>query len=160
MVTDAENPEIRKLWVALETALNDEFVKSATPNGVGRWETILNIVPKGTDKLDERKFRILTRLNEQLPYSWRMLAQQLSTLCGQDGYTMQLKNEEYTLTVKVALIAKANFSDVDDLLHRIVPANMIIDLSLLYNQFDTLTKFVHDYLSAYTFDQLRDEVIT
>lgn len=88
-----------------------------------------------------------------------MLVHQLTTLCGKDGYTLELKNEEYTLLVKVALTAKANFEDVGDLLGRIVPANLIIDLSLKYNQHKTLKKLTHKELAARRHAAIRNEVI-
>lgn len=159
-IAKVENPELITLWQSVENVLNDQFIQSSTENGVKRWESILKVLPKGTDNLDERKFRILTRLNEQLPYSLKMLHQQLTTLCGEDGYSVELKNKEFTLSVKVALTAKSNFGDVDSLLHRIVPANMIIDLSLKYNQYSTLANFTYAQLANYTYDQLRNEVIT
>lgn len=156
----AEDPEVDKLSEAVDAVLLDQFISDATAYGVGRWESILKILPKDTDSLQERKFRILARINEQLPYSMRMLLQQLNTLCGEDGYTVELRGKEYTLLVKVALIAKSNFADVGDLLGRIVPANMIIDLSLKYNQHQTLKKFTHGQLKRYTHTELRNEVIT
>lgn len=147
------------LWDCLNAALADQFVQTATNNGISRWESILQIIPKGTDSLSDRKFRILTRLNEQLPYSYRMLQQQLETLCGQDGYTAEINSGAYTLTIRVALTAKNNFNDVATMLWRVVPANMIIDLSLRYNQHSTLTPFNYAQLAAYTHNQLRNEVI-
>ncbi|OSA89563.1 UNVERIFIED_ORG: hypothetical protein B2H93_15995 [Clostridium botulinum] len=158
-VTNTENPEIKLLWSTLEDAFNDQFINDATENGVKRWESILKIVPKGTDSLDFRKFRIITRLNERLPYTYRLLEQQLTTLCGKDGYHLELKNKEYTLIVKIALTAKSNLDDVGDLLNRTVPANIVIDLSLLYNQQLTLSKYTHKELSAYTHNNLRNEVL-
>jgi len=158
-IVEAEEPEIVNLWTALKNALNDQFVNDATENGVSRLEKILKITPKATDTLDVRKFRILTRYNEQLPYTYRTLEQQLVTLCGENGYSIQLNSNEYTLKVRVELSAKGKFDEVNNLLHRIVPANMIIDLSLLYNQHSTLANFTHSQLSTFTQEQLRNEVI-
>ncbi len=56
----------------------------------------------------------------------------------------------YTLTVKVALSAKSNFDDVDDLVRRIAPANLVIIVELKYNQYETLSKFTHRQLANYT----------
>ncbi len=158
-MADAENPEVSQLWACLANALNDQFVRSATENGVERWESILSIVPKGTESPEERKFRILTRINEQLPYTWRMLCQQLETLCGEEGYSVELDKGTCTLTVEIALTAKSNFWDVDAMLRRVVPANLVIDLSLKYNQHATLAAFTHEQLSRYTHLDLREEVI-
>ncbi|WP_324824980.1 putative phage tail protein [Sinanaerobacter sp. ZZT-01] len=158
-LTEAETTEMVKLYHAIQLVADDQYVESATENGVKRWESILKILPKGTDLLEERKFRIVTRLNEKLPYSYRMLLQQLETICGKSGYTVELKEDEYKLIVKVALTVKSNFDDVDLLLHRVVPANLVIDLSLKYNQHSTLEKFTHAKLASYTHEFLRNEVI-
>lgn len=158
-IAAAENPELTALWSRLEDVSNDQFVQFATENGVKRWESILKIFPKGTDSLEDRRFRILTRLNEQLPYSYRMLEQQLATLCGEDGYRLQLNREAYELIIRVALSAKSNYADVESMLKRTVPANMVIDLSLIYNQYSALERATYGRLSAYTYNQLRNEVI-
>ena len=65
----AEMPEIQALWQACEDVLNDQFIVEATENGVARREKMLGISPFATDTLDDRKFRILSRYNEQLPYT-------------------------------------------------------------------------------------------
>lgn len=158
-LAEIEDPELEKLWACLEEALNEQFVGSATTYGIKRWESILKILPKATDSPDERRFRILARLNEQLPYSFRMLARQLASLCGPEGYSLEAKTDEYTLVVRVALTAKANFDDVAGLLERTIPANIIIDLSLKYNQHKTLQTLTHQQMAAYTHDELRNEVI-
>lgn len=159
-ITNAENPEFQQVFDTSEEVLGNSFVHDATEYGVGRWEKILGIVPKATESLDARKFRILTRLKEQLPYTMRTLKQQLEALCGKDGYSIELYNDAYTIEIKVNLIAKSKFDDVDALLQRVIPANMIINLKLIYNQHLTLKQFTHAHLHAYTHNQLRNEVIS
>lgn len=158
-VMEVEQPEIVNLWSELENALKDNFINDATQNGVLRLEKILKIVPKASDTLDIRKFRILARFNEQLPYTFRTLQERLTTLCGKYGYTLELKNDIYTLKVRIELIVKGQYDAVDNLLRRITPANLIIDLDLRYNQHLTLAKFTHAQLAAYTHKQLKEEVI-
>lgn len=156
---NTENDDLNSLSAALALYLNNTFVDSADEYGIGRWESILGILPKLTDTLDERQFRVLSRINEQLPFTLRSLEQQLSTLCGPSGYTVELLNEQYLLKVRVELTAKSKLEDVRALLNRIVPANMVIDLDLLYNQHSDFDGFTHQELSDYTHQQLRDEVI-
>ena len=99
-ITNAENPEFQQVFDTSEEVLSNLFIHDATEYGVGRWEKILGIIPKATESLDARKFRILTRLNEQLPYTMRTLKQQLEALCGKDGYSIELYNDVYTIEVK------------------------------------------------------------
>ena len=116
-------------------------------------------MPQDTDTLDERRFKVLTRINTQLPFSVRRLRQQLATLCGADGYKLELSGGKYTLTVKVALTAKRNQQAVEELLADIVPANMVCTTSLLYNQHADLTRFTHAQLALLTHFEIREEVL-
>ena len=159
IMNDAEQPEMVDIWQAFDDALNDQFISDATENGVSRWEKILGIVPQATLTLEERKFTILTRINEQLPFTLTTLEESLKSLCGANGYVVQLQANEYILIVKVALVAKQNFSDVQRLLDRIVPANMVIQLSIIYNTHQVISAFTHQQLQKYTHYDLRNEVL-
>ncbi len=156
---DTENIEMNLLNAALALYLNNTFVETADSYGIGRWEAMLQIVPKLTDTLDERRFRVLSRINERLPFTIRSLEQQLATLCGPSGYTVELLHEQYLLKVRVELTAKSKLEDVRAMLTRVVPANIVIDLDLRYNRHSDFDGFTHEELSAYTHQQLRDEVI-
>ncbi len=151
---------LEDVWAAVEAALDDQFIQDARESGIARRERILQIAPKGTDTLEDRRFRVKARMNEQLPFTLPALRQQLADLCGPAGYTVALDRGAYLLTVRVALTAKSNFDDVGALLERVAPANIVIDLDLKYNQHGTLAGFSHGQLAAYTHDQLRNEVLT
>jgi hypothetical protein len=160
ILNSGEQAELASLWDAVDAALNDQFVTTATLNGVQRWEAVLGVRPKGADSLDARKFKILSRLNERLPYTLPVLKNMLQALCGEDGYDVEVLNETYTLIVKIALTAKSNFEDVAVLLNKVVPANMVIDLLQMYNPHLALHQFTHGHLRAYTQKQLRNEVFS
>lgn len=160
IMTVAEEPEVNKLWDALNDAMNDQFINSATENGVSRLEKIMKIVPKANETLDSRKFTILTRATEQPPFTIKTLENQLEALCGEDNYEINRNVETKVLQVKVALVAKSNFNDVAVLLDRIVPANMVIDLTLKYNQHDAVSIYTHEDLHKnFTHEELRNGVI-
>ena len=77
-----------------------------------------------------------------------------------DGYSLKVIHGEYRIIVRVNLINKKNFSMVKEMLEEVIPANMEIDLSLLYNQHETLAKFTHKELAKYTHRQIREEVLS
>lgn len=159
VLSEVENAKLECVWQAVEDAINDQFAPTLTDNGCKRWESIMEINAKDTDDLDFRRFRILSKLNEQLPYTYRMLELQLRTLCGENGYTMVLRNNEYTLIVKIALTSKNKYSDVESTLRKYVPANIVLDVSLMYNTHEILSLFTHEQLAKYTYYELREEVI-
>ena len=159
LLCDTEQREFDRLNTAVGEVLDAQFVSTAGERGIERYEQIFSIVPQDTDTLDERRFRVLAKINAQLPFSVRRLRQQLETLCGADGYELELDGDRYTLTVKVALTAKRNQQAVEELLADIVPANMVCTTSLLYNQHADLTRFTHAQLALLTHFAIREEVL-
>ena len=113
LIMGVEQPELETLWDVLVDALDDQFIWDATENGVNRWESILKLYPKASDSLDDRKFRIIAKINQQLPFTITSLHQQLINLCGNDGYTVELQNALHKLIVRVALTRKANYEDAE-----------------------------------------------
>lgn len=159
-LAQGENGELNRLWQGLEDLTNDQFVESATENGVSRWESMLKIAPKATDTLTERKLNILVKLSGQHSYTLTVLDQQLETICGTGNYTVTVDYGAYTLSVRIALASASNYEAVKDLLERVIPVNMIIDLSLLYHQYGDYMDYTHTQLAPYTHQQLREEEIT
>lgn len=159
LLCDTEQPEIDRLRDAADAVLDAQFISTAGETAIARYEKIFGITPMDTDTLDERRFKVLAKINAQLPFSVRRLRQQLETLCGADGYKLELDGDRYTLTVKVALTAKRNQQAVEELLVDIVPANMVCTTSLLYNQHADLTRFTHAQLALLTHFAIREEVL-
>lgn len=158
-IMDAEQSEVDDLWKSCDKALDEQFVATASEYGISRYENIHGIVPKATSTLDERRFTISTRMVEDTPYTMTSLKQKLESLCGEDGYSVALDAENCVLTVRIALTARSHYNDVCTMLEKVVPANMIIDVSLMYNQNSKfIGKYTHEQLSAYTHYQLRNEV--
>lgn len=155
----AENAEIERLRTAYLNLFADQFIQTATENGIARLEKIMGIVPKGTDSLEVRRFRLLARKQEKLPYTKWTLPEQLAALCGSDGYSLNIDHAARKIAVRVALTAKGMYDAVELLLLKQRPANMVIDLSLLYNQWITLSTKRWSELSTKTWYQTRNEVV-
>ena len=122
--------ELSALRGELSDLIADNFIATLTERGCERWERMMGISPKATDDLAVRRFRILSKFNEELPYTFRGLLRQLSVLCGEGGYSAEVDYGNYSLKVLVALTASNQFEEVQRLLERVVPANMTIVLSL------------------------------
>lgn len=153
----AEQPDISAAIQAVREAPDDFFITTLSPSGAKRWEEMLDLPVQESAPIADRRFRILTKATEQRPFTLRHLKDLMTTLCGEDGFTVAMASSTFTLTVRVALEAKQNYDDVDTLLNRIVPENLILDLSLMYNQHQTISVFTHAQLAAYTHNQLRNE---
>ena len=150
-ISKRENKVLTDSWTDSNSVFLDQFIETLTENGCKRWEKILGIQPKGTDTLQVRRFRIKSRINEDLPYTWRSLENVLNSLCGKESYAMTLYNDEYRL--------KKLFDEVESTVKRMIPANLILEVELRYNQHLHLKAFTHEYLKAYTHDGLREEAL-
>lgn len=158
-IDTVENPELNLIWESINGLMDDQFIQTATESGIARREKILKIVPFADDTLETRRFRVLTRWNDKLPYTYRVLLSKLDQLCGENGYTIDLNNNEYTLNIKIELVKKRMFDEVNIMARRISPANLVIKVELRYNQHSTLRNFTHRQLSSYTHKQLREEAL-
>ncbi|GFN35830.1 putative phage tail protein [Tepidimicrobium xylanilyticum] len=159
-LANTENIEINGLKESITNLIDDQFIQTATERGIARREKMLKISPFADDTLETRRFRVQGVWNDKLPYTYRVLLERLDSLCGPDGYVMELNAGEYSLNIKIELTKKRMFDEVVRITRQIVPANIVITVELRYNQHLTLANFTHEQLSQYTHYQLRNEVIS
>lgn len=158
-IMDAETPEVQAIWQACEDCMNDQFILEATEHGIARREKMLSITPFATDTLDDRRFRLLTRYNENIPYTRKGLASMLESLCGVGGYVLTIQTAIFTVNVKVALTAKKQEAIIADLLERVLPYEMVFTVELLYNTWAKVLPYTWGELSAITWKHVKEEVL-
>jgi hypothetical protein len=158
-IAEIEDVFIEKLWQEIENIVDDQFIQTATEKGIARREKMLNVSPFADDTLETRRFRVQGVWNDKLPYTYRVLLERLDSLCGPDGYVIELDAGQYSLNIKIELTKKRMFDEVVRITRQMVPANLVITVELRYNQHLTLANYTHEQLSQYTHYQLRNEVI-
>ncbi len=159
-IADTENVELASLHSEIENLIDDQFIETATVKGIARREKMLKIQPFADDTLQTRRARVGLKWGAQLPYTYRQLELLLTNLLGPTGFLIELNRANHTLHVKLELTNKRLFDSTAELVNAISPATLLITVSLLYNQYNTLSAFTYDYLKAYTYEQLRSEVIS
>ena len=122
--------EMDALISSTDEVLNCQFVTTAPPRGIERYEMIFNLIPKDTDTLDVRRARILAKMNAQLPYTIRMLRQQLTAICGEDNFSVEMLHAAYHLIVHLLEDVQGNQDAVYELLKGIVPANILWEINI------------------------------
>ena len=155
-IANAENPTINTLWENHRKTFNNQFINTLDEQGCARWEKMLDITPKGTATVEDRRLAILARINTSLPYTYRQLENFLRNICA-DDYTMTLDNENYTLTVLLSLSRQNQFDEVSNLLAKVIPANLIFNVSLKYNQYKIIKPYRYRLLVNYTCHEIRVE---
>lgn len=139
---------------------NNIFITSACEEKIAKMEQILKIEKLDTDSLEDRRFRVKSRILSKLPYTYRVLKRQLDALCGAEDYVLNVDVENEIVTCLIELRRKTMFESVRELLEDIIPLNMIVDLRIRYNQYGvTLPKYTYAMLGKYTCHQVREEVL-
>lgn len=129
-IADAENPEFNYLWEKIYGLVDEYFVRTATEYGVHRMEEILNLVPLASDTLDQRKDRILWKMNLRIPYTIRFLKNILASMVGEENRQVEHDNDTQVLTVRI----KEGLRDMVQLrkdLEKIIPTPLILKLEVI-----------------------------
>lgn len=142
---------------AVQLAEN-QFIGAAGLTILTRWEHILGLAYNPVFMLEERRQQILSRLQMQSVVTLEKLTDMLDRLTNGDAM-VTMDYARCLLTIRVALTSKYSFNNVANLLHDVVPANIVIDLSLLYNSHAVLSQFTHAQLAERTHKQLREDVL-
>lgn len=159
-IAEIEDSLFEQLKQEIEGIVNDQFISTATEKGVARRERMLKISPFADDTLETRRFRVQGVWNDKLPYTYRVLLERLDSLCGPDGYVMELNAGEYSLNIKIELTRRRMFDEIVKISRQMVPANIFVTAELRYNQHFTFANFTHGQLRQYTHYQMRNEVIS
>lgn len=153
----AEQPEAVKMWDATDRILENTFVLSEDEATAARWEKILGLTAKDTDTLDVRNLRILSTMQEELPYTLRTLNRVLTALVGSSKeYVLTVEDDLYSVDIAVALSSKELKDEVEALAERIVPMNMLLTVRLLYTTYRMLEKLTHRKMQPYTHAELQE----
>lgn len=150
---------IDRIWKLVDELYCNQFIPTATEAGISRYEKIFGIVKNDTDTLEDRRFDLMMVATQQLPYTYANLMIKLNTLLGDYGYTLDLINEECRIEIRVGLKVKDKEESVLKLLRRELPANMMIDVDLDYNDHKSLEAFTYDQLAQWSHDHIRNEVL-
>ena len=163
-ITPAEEGDrhtIQHLWDCMEIELNNAFIlpyenePGAEEYACSRWESMLKIVPANDMTLDDRQFNIRTKLFQVAPYTYRSLQKTLSALIDESGFEISRDVGAKILTVKIAVSNRFKAQAISELLDRIVPADMLLNVEIIYTTHDHMSAYTHDELSTYTHDELK-----
>lgn len=154
-----EQEEFDRAHSGVMELLHNQFAATAEEWGLSRLEKIAGIRPKAGASLAERRFALQARTMEQRPTTELFLRRKLAALCGENGYTLEVRHSEYLLRVRLALASKSNEGAVRELIGWVKPANMGADIDLLYNRYGSMAGKTHGALHSFNHGNLRSEVM-
>ena len=154
-LNDAYKAELKDLYEACAVLFDDQFISTASETILAKWENHLGILPNATDTLDERRFRILAKLNDTPPYTERYLKNKLVELCSDGEFELEIDIPNYTVRVGVTLNSLANTETINAWLRELLPANLLLSVYQVMARHYELTKYTHEELAQYTHDQIK-----
>lgn len=122
-----EQSLIDDLATQINRAQSNLYISTADSETLAVYENMLRITRQNGDTLDMRRFRILTRLASQKPYTLRYLEELLSSFG--DPVTVENKYNEYRIIINSYFEKQGQMSDLDYLVRTIIPANLITEIS-------------------------------
>lgn len=125
-IMSAEDPELQLLCDTSEKIKNNNYITTCDSDGAARYEDMLDIVPNPYDTIEARRSRILSRWNDEIPYTKATLKMKLDTLCGQGNYTLAIDNEAYAIDITTHLPLSSQVEELERMLDIMIPANMVI----------------------------------
>lgn len=125
-IAKAEEPELRYLLEACDRTLNNMFIETADEYGIIRYENIMGLVPDIEDTLDTRRFKVLSKWNDKVPYTDRELYNRLLSLCGAGNFQIKERYKEYKLDIETTLGVRGAFDEVCKMLDLMLPCNLIV----------------------------------
>ena len=125
-IYNAEEDEFEdNLKPKVNIVFKDTFIKTASESGIAKFEELFNITPNDTDTVEDRRNRIIYRLNSHIPFTETYLVSKLQSLLG-NNFTYILDAEECTLTINITSPGKSALVELNNILNNIVPCNMEI----------------------------------
>lgn len=125
-IATGEQPEFELAWDAQEEVFSNQFVDTALDYGLSRWEKMLNIFPKGTDSLEARRVRIKTKLNNFVPYTFRVFVRMLTAISGGEPFHVSIEPGTYLLKVVTQWGASGQMEGLEYLIKNIIPCNIAL----------------------------------
>lgn len=150
IIAESMDSELETINSSSEKVKNECFILTAEGVGLEKWEEAFNLSVSDIEDIELRRFNIIAKLMGNKIY----LIDTLNNLIGEDGYSLRLWVMGLRLEVVLKLERKAYLKAVEDLLERIVPLNIELNITLAYNTHNVLSKYTHNQLSAYTHSQL------
>lgn len=121
-----ENDIWNNLYLLLNKAKNNQFIAYADEDGIYAYEQLFQIVADPeTETLEERRFRLLNRIQTLSYYTMIYLRQKLNSLFGENNYEVEIDYLNYTLYIKSNASNSFIYKESIATINKIKPANIV-----------------------------------
>lgn len=156
ILMQAEQKIINQLADCIDKTQSNAFISTADSDTISVYENMLRIAPLEDDTIEQRRFRVLTNLTNQQPYTQAYLIELLNSL----GSVSTFNFVGSQLVVSTNFEKQGQLTEVLTLLRKIVPANLTIRIDNIINaEFSLLPNYTASALSTLETIEIRSEKI-
>ena len=127
-IAKAETPELKYILEQIERTLNNMFIETADEYGIKRFEDMMGIYPEAGASLETRRFNVLVKWNDKVPYTEKELYNRLISICGDDNFSVNPDYKNYFVEIITHLGIEGAFDTISSILQDMIPCNLVLDL--------------------------------
>ena len=126
ILLDIEEESFNLLKSEIDKAKENQWIVTADEQTISQHETIFNIISNPlTETLSFRRQRLLNRLQSTPPFTIKYLIGRLNQTFGSQNYTLIIDYENYQMLIETASENANWFNEVQAIIHKIKPANLV-----------------------------------
>lgn len=126
-IMKTEDAEMGLADKGIQRVLANAFILDCDIYGIKKYEAMLGILPNAEDTPESRKSRILVRWNDTIPYTWKTFLKKLDLLCDGNYEAGNNFSSGYEVYVTAHLGLPGQTEELERLLGKILPANLVIE---------------------------------
>lgn len=130
-IASIEDPILTELWLELKTLIDDQFIVTASENGLQRREKMHKLKVSNAESLESRRLRILSLYSDRSPYTKSYLYRYLNNLLGEGNYALAIDSDEDILDLEIEATFKELITIIEERLEQILPQSTLINLKRL-----------------------------
>lgn len=123
-ITGAEDKQFERIAMWTRRWLDNVFPDTTNEEGIRRWEEFLELTPEPGDSPEDRKVRVIAKLNETLPYTWISLHKMLANIVGWDNFKLERDGARITFSLTVKQPSDVLINSILDTFSRVIPLNL------------------------------------
>lgn len=152
----SEDIELKRLLESTQWLQEQLYFDTADHTGLGMMAQDIGVVFPADATLEDKRMITRMELASRVAYTKVTLKRMMDGLIGEENYSWRIDFANQTLWVRIDLARKNQRNALYKMLRRVIPACMVIDLDLRYNQLYMLTKFTIEELKQYTVLDLKE----
>lgn len=118
----------KEIEIIMEQLEKDLRMNSMGLEIILRWEKLLDIMPNVKDTIEDRRFRIKTKVMERMPYTRKNLQKKIEILFGGEC-RKNITANKLEIVLKLPIFSVNVKKELEEMLEEITPLNLLIRIA-------------------------------